>query len=86
MKMLGFKFPYTNFHELNLDWLISEMDSLDSKLNALENDMLKIYQFVKDNLKNYAIEYMNYLIQSGELNVAVQYTAVDERLDIIVTQ
>lgn len=86
MKMLGFKFPYTNFHELNMDWLISEMNSLDSKLNALENDMLKLYQFVKDNLKNYAIEYMNYLIQSGELNVAVQYTSVDERLDIIVTQ
>ena len=84
--MLGFKFPYTNFHELNMDWLISEMNSLDSKLNALENDMLKLYQFVKDNLKNYAIEYMNYLIQSGELNVAVQYTSVDERLDIIVTQ
>ena len=84
--MFNFKFPYTNFHELNLDWLISEMSDLDKKVNAIENDMLKLYQFVKDELKNYAIEYMNYLIQSGELNVAVQYTAPDERLDIIVTQ
>lgn len=36
---MGFfdKYPYTNFHELNLDWLLSECKSLDNRVSDLEN-------------------------------------------------
>ena len=37
-------FPYTNFHELNLEWLIQEVkrnrdriDTLDDRITAVEN-------------------------------------------------
>lgn len=30
-------FPYTNFHELNLDWIIKTMKALDEKVNSIED-------------------------------------------------
>ena len=30
-------FPYTNFHELNLDWVIKTMKALDEKVNSIED-------------------------------------------------
>lgn len=30
-------FPYTNFHELNLDWIITTMKALDKKVDSIEN-------------------------------------------------
>lgn len=36
------QFPYTNFHELNLDWLLSQMKALGSAFNAfVETNVLK---------------------------------------------
>lgn len=32
------KFPYTNFHELNIDWIISQLKTVkDSMLKAVES-------------------------------------------------
>ena len=30
-------FPYTNFHELNLDWVIKTMKALDEKVDSIED-------------------------------------------------
>lgn len=30
-------FPYTNFHELNLDWIITRMKALDKKVDSIED-------------------------------------------------
>ncbi len=30
-------FPYTNFHELNIDWLLEVIKDLDERVTALEN-------------------------------------------------
>lgn len=30
-------FPYTNFHELNLDWIINTMKALDEKVDSIED-------------------------------------------------
>lgn len=32
--MWPFKYPYSNFHELNLDWILSEMKKLDSDIEG----------------------------------------------------
>lgn len=31
------QFPYTNFHELNLDWIIQTMKALDEKVDSIED-------------------------------------------------
>lgn len=30
-------FPYTNFHELNLDWIVNTMKALDEKVDSIED-------------------------------------------------
>ena len=34
-------FPYTNFHELNLDWIVQKMKALDEKVNSIEDRIYK---------------------------------------------
>ena len=38
-------FPYTNFHELNLDWVIKTMKALDEKVDSIED---RIYNKSKE--------------------------------------
>lgn len=32
--------PYTNFHELNLDWVLQTVKALDTKVNGIKEDIL----------------------------------------------
>lgn len=34
-------FPYTNFHELNLDWIIQTMKELEEKVDSIEDRIFK---------------------------------------------
>lgn len=47
------KYPYTDFHELNLDWLLAEMKALDERLN---NAIADITATVEANVKAYVDE------------------------------
>ena len=52
--MLNFfnKYPYTDFHELNLDWLLDRMCKLEDELNdALETLSTEIYNQVMTDLQ-----------------------------------
>ena len=35
------QFPYSNFHELNLDWILQKIKELDEKVNNIEDRILK---------------------------------------------
>lgn len=60
-------FPYTNIHELNLDWVIKiikdlglKVDDLDLKIDDLEdviNNKIDDYvkEYIKDNLDNFLL-------------------------------
>lgn len=40
--MWHFEYPYTNFHELNLDWILNEIKNVDEKIaNAFKNANIK---------------------------------------------
>lgn len=34
------QFPYTNFHELNLDWILKKIKELDEKIDSIEDRIL----------------------------------------------
>ena len=31
------QFPYANFHELNLDWILAKIKELDKKVDSIED-------------------------------------------------
>ena len=35
------QFPYANFHELNLDWILKKIKELDEKVDSIEDRILK---------------------------------------------
>ena len=44
-------YPYTDFHELNLDWILKEMKALDARLDeALETLSVQIYNRVMGDI------------------------------------
>lgn len=85
--MLGFlhKFPYSNFHEINLDWIINTVKSYGTQIDELRSEIDDAVDYLKTNLENTVIQVVNAAIEAGSFNVAVRYTAADERIDIIVT-
>lgn len=86
--MLGFlhKFPYSNFHEINLDWIINTVKSYGTQIDELRSEIDDAVDYLKTNLENTVIQVVNAAIEAGSFTVAVRYTAADERLDIIVTE
>ena len=78
--MFGFihRFPYSNFHEINLDWLINEV----KKVVAETNDAIK---YMKDNIYETTQSIIEKAIIDGSITVAVTYDPVTEELDIIVS-
>ena len=38
---MGFwnKYPYTDFHELNLDWLLNEVSTIENRIDALHDEL-----------------------------------------------
>lgn len=40
-------FPYSNFHELNLDWILDQMKILDSKLDELDAVLAKLDEYTQ---------------------------------------
>ena len=35
------KYPYTNFHDLNLDWILQELNNMDARLDGIIGDAVK---------------------------------------------
>ena len=78
-------FPYTNFHELNLDWIIQTVKDLDEKVNSIED---RIYNKAKaytdeqvGQLRNEFYELENEFVAfKAEVNQMFnQYTAQQDK-------
>ena len=50
-------FPYTNFHQLNLDWILKKVKELDTKVNEDIEEV--IMRFVNQHLPTYLQNYLD---------------------------
>ena len=80
------KYPYTNFHDLNLDWLLGLVKDLEKSVLELSVKVDDGIKYMKDNLYANAQTIINQFIDDGTLFVAVTYTEETERLDIVTSQ
>ena len=47
-------FPYTNFHDLNLDWILNKVKDLDEKVNGDFDTIIESY--VEEHLSQFLLE------------------------------
>ena len=85
--MFGFinRFPYTNFHEINLDWLINSMKALENQFSGVKKEIDDAVIYMKDNIYATTTEIINAAIAAGDITVGITYDPVTEELDIIVS-
>lgn len=79
--MIFENFPYTNFHELNLDWLLQTCKQLAEEMATLRGDWSDFKAYVENYFKNLDLD--------DEIKAAIKYQvdqmAADGTLDRIVT-
>ena len=49
------QFPYTNFHELNLDWVIQKVQDFDAQLQNIDAQITNIVQEYLQNVEMNAL-------------------------------
>lgn len=74
------QFPFTNFHEMNLDWLLQKMTEIEKAANPKS-----IYETITKEINNYteSPEFKAELDTQVEAEVNQQITDVEKRLDNI---
>ena len=72
------RYPYTNFHDINLDWIIKQVQDLTNRVKELYfiiNNKIELYveQYVKENLSKFVIE-----ASYDEANTAIKIELKEE--------
>ena len=83
---MGFfnKYPYTDFHELNADWLLKEMQALDTRLDeALQTLSTQIYNQVMEDIKPElkSLKDEMTLIENSFALLRGEFAALDQEFD-----
>lgn len=70
-------FPYTNFHELNLDWIINTVKELKTQWESTETEW--------NNLRDYVMNYFANLDVDEEINAKLESMLADGSLEALIT-
>lgn len=87
---MGFvnQFPYSDFHELNLDWLIRQTKETLDKANYLEEEFAKIEVLTEEQINNMiaaAISANNISVYNSINQVRLDLTNAINDLDVSIT-
>lgn len=88
------QFPYTNFHELNLDWLITEWKKMQTEFISLEEAWISLKNFVNDYFDDLDVQQeinnkLDEMMADGSLARILQSLMItfeneyDEKIDLI---
>lgn len=80
---MGFldSFPYTNFHELNLDWVLQKIKEYDSFFKDIDEKMTELFRMYPELAEN--VYQTRYMIQQLEAVVKANYSELKTRLDML---
>ena len=86
---MGFnnKYPYTDFHELNLDWFLAEFKKTMDDNAAFKADMTEKYTTMKDIVDEFTAfvtHYFENLDVQEEINHKLDVMAADGTLDALL--
>ena len=67
------EFPYTNFHELNLDWIINTMKQLQGNFKTIEEAFEALKEYVisyldSDEFKQLVSDKLDEMLANGDLD------------------
>lgn len=69
--------PYTDFHEMNLDWVLSRIKELETLVNNLDESILqKAKEYTDEQLANYQAQ-----VDQLRADLQAQYDAVERDFD-----
>lgn len=72
--------PYTDIHEMNLDWIINEV----KKVIASNEELQKRMDELEVNINDLVQYYINKAIQEGTIQIGLHYDSSTEALEIII--
>lgn len=87
--------PYTNFHELNLDWVLQTVKALDAKVNGIKEDILvnakdytdgqihdlKVYIDAADKALDEALKQLAAVVDANRIHCEEAVSAAVEALE-----
>ena len=85
--MIRDEYPYSNVHELNLNWIIKEIIKLIKEQVLIHNEIDDIKEEL-DNIEERVDELVQYYItkaiQEGAIEINLVYNPSDESLELVI--
>lgn len=78
-------FPYTNFHDLNLDWILQKMKDLVKEWAEMREDFSNLERDFVD-LKKYVVDYFNNLDLTSEVEAILDKWLLDGTIENLLNQ
>lgn len=82
-------FPYTNFHDLNLDWIIEQVKKYGSTIEEIDvelrGEIEDAIAYMQTNIVQTTSDIINEYIEEGGISVGVTYDPATEEMNIVIT-